>query len=106
MCPGLTPSHSQFDDDFYVCLSHVAALGTKCSRLRLGSASGGAPPDELTGAWRVDVLGPEPMQRCAVCARSAGKLLRCSACKSACYCCKVHQLVHWPVHRLACKKQA
>jgi hypothetical protein len=28
---------------------------------------------------------------------------RCSACKTVVYCCKEHQLEHWPAHKAACK---
>jgi hypothetical protein len=28
---------------------------------------------------------------------------RCSACKTIVYCCKEHQLEHWPAHKRECK---
>jgi hypothetical protein len=33
-----------------------------------------------------------------------GELLICSACKSVEYCCKEHQVMHWPKHKKFCKE--
>jgi len=33
----------------------------------------------------------------------AAHFKRCAACKGAVYCCREHQVEHWPVHKAACK---
>ena len=44
--------------------------------------------------------------QCAYCAKSSAevKLKRCSACKSARYCCREHQVLHRPQHKNECAK--
>ena len=44
---------------------------------------------------------------CAICGKdeglSAGRpLLQCSRCKKTTYCCKEHQMLHWPTHKMFC----
>jgi hypothetical protein len=44
-------------------------------------------------------------QQCAVCAKSY-QLFRCSQCRAVRYCCREHQLEHWPLHRATCQRPA
>ena len=41
-------------------------------------------------------------RQCALCCIS-NNLMRCSKCKSIRYCCREHQILDWPQHKLECK---
>ena len=45
----------------------------------------------------------EPERKCAICGKNT-TLMLCSKCYSIRYCCKQHQIEHWPVHKILCKK--
>ena len=49
-------------------------------------------------------LAPLPQRRCALggCGAAAG-LKACTGCSAVLYCCREHQLEHWPSHKAACK---
>ena len=41
---------------------------------------------------------------CAMCGALAGKLKRCTACKSVSYCSRECQMAHWTEHKMVCKQ--
>lgn len=54
------------------------------------------------------VAAPPGQRRCGLpsCGLRGDRLQKCTRCKSACYCCKAHQVEHWPQHRPECKRIA
>ena len=51
-----------------------------------------------------DGVLPVSDSSCLVCGKT-GELKRCARCKDARYCSKEHQVQHWKLHRLFCKKE-
>ncbi len=54
------------------------------------------------------VASPTPPRSCAVCKKDESpsqSLHRCSKCKAVYYCCREHQLQHWPVHKSTCGRE-
>ena len=49
---------------------------------------------------------PAAMRRCETCGEPElrqSQFKHCSACRAVVYCCKAHQVSHWPAHKAACK---
>ncbi|CAM9650152.1 unnamed protein product, partial [Choristocarpus tenellus] len=44
------------------------------------------------------------MAVCAKCLEEGRSLLKCTGCRMVLYCCKEHQVVHWPEHKGYCKE--
>lgn len=66
----------------------------------------GEEVDKMEKRWRTrpkDRSSVYRGERCAECGKPE-RLLRCGQCKSAYYCCKEHQQMHWKVHKPDCVK--
>ena len=62
----------------------------KSARARLAAAEGGR-------------LRECALPGCAANEAHVAHFKACSACKASVYCCREHQVAHWPQHKAACK---
>ncbi len=51
-----------------------------------------------------DAKGAVAPVACAQCMRDDSALMKCAACGIAHYCCKEHQVSHWPRHKTTCSR--